>query len=89
MRNIFFLPKIKRDYKRMRSRGKNLVKLDQAAQLLSKTGTLPVNYQPHKLSGKYDDLWECHLEQDWLLVYDINEKEVIMHRTGSHADLFE
>ena len=73
----------------MRSRGKNLVKLDQAAQLLSKTGTLPVNYQPHKLSGKYDDLWECHLEQDWLLVYDINEKEVIMHRTGSHADLFE
>lgn len=89
MRNIFFLPKIKRDYKRLLSRGKNLVKLDQAAQLLSRTGLLPVNYQPHKLSGKYDGLWECHLEQDWLLIYDITEKEVILHRTGSHADLFE
>jgi len=22
--------------------------------------------QPHKLSGKYADLWECHVKPDWL-----------------------
>lgn len=34
---------------------------------------------------------ECHIEPNWLLIYSINSKELILtdFRTGSHSDLFE
>jgi mRNA interferase YafQ len=31
---------------------------------------------------------ECHVAPDWLLVYQVDEREVRLIRTGSHADLF-
>ena len=33
---------------------------------------------------------ECHIEPDWLLVYRINNDELILLlvETGSHSDLF-
>ena len=34
-------------------------------------------------------VWECHIEPDWLLIYDITATEVLLIRTGSHSDLFE
>lgn len=47
-------------------------------------------YRPHKLSGKYEDFWECHIENDWLLIWYIdNEDNLILVRTGTHSDLFE
>jgi len=50
---------------------------------------LPENAYLHKLSGRYAGLWECHIANDWLLVFDLTDKEVLLARTGSHADLFE
>ena len=40
------------------------------------------------LSGAYLGLWECHVEPDWLLVYDVSEELVELAATGTHADLF-
>ena len=89
MRDISFKPQIKRDFKRMKKRGKDLKKIDVAARILATVGTLPSQYRPHKLSGKYEGLWECHLESDWLLIFAVLKKEIVLSRTGSHADLFE
>ena len=50
-------------------------------------GTSPKNRE-HKLVGKYNGLWECHVEPDWLLVYKVTTTEAIFVRTGSHSDLF-
>jgi mRNA interferase YafQ len=36
-----------------------------------------------------NDLRECHIEPDWLLIYDITDAEVVLLRTGTHSDLFE
>jgi mRNA interferase YafQ len=33
-------------------------------------------------------VWECHIEADWLVLYDVTEDEVVLIRTGTHADLF-
>ena len=44
--------------------------------------------RPHKLSGEYDGLWECHIENNWLLIYNFNDTEIILFRTGTHEDLF-
>ena len=38
--------------------------------------------------GAYLGLWECHVEPDWLLIYDVDEGTVALVATGSHADLF-
>ena len=51
---------------------------------------LPQALRNHPLHGKWKGTLECHVEPDWLLIYEINQtaKEVIFHRTGSHSDLF-
>lgn len=48
-------------------------------------------YRDHNLAGKYDGCRECHIEPDWLLVYEIiNDVLVLMlYRLGSHSDLFK
>ena len=65
--------------------------LRKAISLLAETGTLPATYKPHKLAGKYKVLWECHLQPDWLLVWQQNDTELILlfTNTGTHADLFK
>ncbi|MGU9987132.1 MULTISPECIES: type II toxin-antitoxin system YafQ family toxin [unclassified Rickettsia] len=49
---------------------------------------LPSKFKPHKLTGDYYLKWECHIEPDWLLVYEIKEDVVILYWTGTHSDLF-
>ena len=51
---------------------------------------LDEKHRDHKLAGDYQGTRECHVEPDWLLIYDIsNPKLLVLHRTGTHADLFE
>jgi mRNA interferase YafQ len=33
-------------------------------------------------------MWECHIEADWLLIYNVTPNEVLLVRTGTHLDLF-
>jgi mRNA interferase YafQ len=49
---------------------------------------LPPSYHPHRLSREWSGVWECHIEPDWLLIYAVTDREVILIRTGSHRDLF-
>jgi mRNA interferase YafQ len=34
-------------------------------------------------------VWECHIEPDWLLIYEVRPTEVLLIRTGTHSELFE
>lgn len=52
---------------------------------------LPEQYHPHKLKGfRNHNTWECHIEADWLLVWEQNDRQLtlLMLDTGTHADLF-
>ncbi len=89
MRNVRYLPIVKKDQNRMTRRGKDVGKFLEAVFILISKGVLPVRYGAHKLRGKYEGCWECHLESDWLLVYTVTEGTVTVFRTGSHSDLFE
>lgn len=79
----------KKDLKTCKKRGYNLTLLQEVIDLLQTTGTLPERYRPHKLSGSYEGLWECHIKGDWLLIWQQNDTELIliMTDTGTHADL--
>lgn len=82
----------KRDYKRAIKRGCNPKKLETVVQLLQEEKPLPLKYRDHELenSRNFKNVRECHIEPDWLLVYQIIHERLILKlmRTGSHSDLF-
>ena len=78
-----------KDAKLQKKRGKNLHKLFALVDALSKEQKLDHKHKPHKLIGDWKDWSECHIEPDWLLIYAVQEKNLILARTGTHADLFE
>ncbi|WP_374755185.1 type II toxin-antitoxin system mRNA interferase toxin, RelE/StbE family [Dyadobacter jejuensis] len=48
-------------------------------------------HNAHKLRGGYSGYWECHVRPDVLLIWDENEKLMLLElvRTGTHSDLFK
>ncbi|MBY0428414.1 MAG: type II toxin-antitoxin system YafQ family toxin [Alphaproteobacteria bacterium] len=64
-------------------------KLQTVVNLLIADELLPPRYKPHKLSGDYANLWECHIEPDWLLIYDFNDDTLELLRLGTNSDLFD
>lgn len=90
MYSISFTNKFKKDYKLCVKRGYDIEKLQTVITLLKETGKLPAQYKPHKLSGNYAGLWECHIKPDWLLVWIQNNDELtlLFTNTGTHSDLF-
>jgi mRNA interferase YafQ len=72
-------------------RGLDISRLEEAILILAKGEMLPPKYRDHQLQGKLSAFRECHLKDDWLLVYRIIEDKLILslHGTGTHADIFE
>lgn len=89
MKKIRQVSSFKRDLKRVRKRSKNLDKLYLIVERLAQDIKLEPYNKPHKLVGNYVDKWECHIEPDWLLIYEVTDEFVILYRTGSHTDLFD
>jgi mRNA interferase YafQ len=80
--------RFKHDLKLVLKRGWNEQRLNDMIALLEAGLPLPMSAYPHKLSGEYEGLWECHVAHDWLLVYAVTDEEVLLARTGTHEDLF-
>jgi len=69
-------------------RGYDLAKFRAVLNLLREDKPLPTRCRPHKLGGNYKGKWECHIEPDWLLIYQYDDKSVYLLGTGTHSDLF-
>lgn len=65
-------------------------KLFTVVEKLANDEILEENYREHKLTGNYTGCRECHIELDWLLIYEKVDDNLILilNRTGSHSDLF-
>lgn len=87
-----FSGRFKRDYKLAVKRGCDPKKLEEVIRLLCAEKTLPETYRDHVLtnSRNYKDMRECHIEPDWLLVYQVVRDRLLLKliRTGTHSDLF-
>lgn len=94
--NIVSTNQFDKDFKSMFKRGKKRENLDKVISLLLDNLNkgieshllLPAKYKLHKLSGKYVNRWECHIEPDWLLVYYLDDEVLRLERTGAHSDIF-
>lgn len=81
----------KRSFKKCMKRGLDLNAFQTVVEMLASTGTLLPKYKPHRLKGKYNGLWECHIAPDWLLVWEQHDEELllVLVDTGTHSDLFK
>lgn len=81
----------KRDIKLAKKRHLDMELLKTVIDALSEGKKLDESYRDHPLRGKYVGYRECHILPDWLLIYKVVEKELILvlARTGTHQDLFD
>ena len=56
--------------------------------LLANEQPIPKEYNPHFLKGNYKGCMECHIEDDFLLIW-IDDDIVELVRLGSHSELFK
>ena len=82
--------RFKKQFRLCMKRGLDMELINEAMRLLAANGSLPAKYRPHKLSGKLQGVWECHIEPDWLMTWEQNDTELtlLFLQTGTHADLF-
>ena len=90
MLRIRYETSFKKDYKRIVKRGYDTRLFETVVELLVNEQLLPEKYRDHSLSGDYSGFRECHITPDWLLIYRIDNQELILQltRTGTHSDLF-
>ena len=49
---------------------------------------LPAQYHNHPLMGGYNGYWDCHIGCDCVLIYKIENEELLLARIGTHSELF-
>ena len=87
---VRFTNQFKKDLKLAQKRGKDIEKLFSVVNILASGKALAPKFRDHDLSGDYKGCRECHIEPDWLLIYEINNGLLILvlNRIGSHSELF-
>ena len=82
----------KKNIKKIIKQGKDIEKLLDVIDVLACGSRLDKKYLKHRLNDnkKYKNCYECHIEPDWLLIYQYSNLELILVLvdTGSHSDLF-
>lgn len=48
-------------------------KLKEIIRELVASGRVPGKFKPHLLHGNRDGQWECHIQPDWLLIWEQND----------------
>ena len=88
MKAIFQTSQFKKDFKRIKKRGKDLSKLKEVVSAIAKSESLEERHRDHVLSGKWSGSRDCHIEPVWILIYRVDGESLFLERSGSHSDLF-
>ena len=82
--------KFAKDLKRVHKRGWKIASLTGIVKELAAGKKLLDKHRDHDLVGNFTGLRECHIEPDWLLIYEIDRDNLMLYlvRTGSHSDLY-
>lgn len=87
---IKWTSKFKKDLKKAKKRKLDFSKFEEIVKKLAKGEQLPEENRDHQLTGNWLNHRECHIESDWLLIYQIQNDVLVLEltRTGTHSDLF-
>ena len=88
---IKFTSRFKKDLKLAKKQSRNIDKLFAVIEKLANCETLDEKFRDHSLLGSYTGTRECHIEPDFLLIYEKFDDILVLSlvRTGSHSDLFK
>lgn len=94
MRIIQTTRRFRKDYIKLKRSGKKMQKLQTVMNMLIDGKILESQYRDHPLQGEWKKFRECHIEGDWLLIYQLNKdqkgNEIIMFcASDNHSNLFE
>jgi mRNA interferase YafQ len=83
----------KKDKKRAKGSGRHdWNEMRSVVKELMNDRPLEAKHRDHELSGDYAGVRECHVEPDWLLIYDkdgdVKTGTLKLIRTASHSELF-
>ncbi len=85
---LIYTSQFKRDFKKVSKQRKDLTKLEYVIETLLSNKKLEFKFKDHPLSGKWKNHRDCHIEPDWLLIYQLTSDSLILERTGSHSELY-
>ena len=87
---IVFTSRFRKDVKLAKKQHKDLDAMYQIIEKLANGERLDEKFRDHDLSGNYAGCRECHIEPDWIMIYEIIENVLVLSliRIGSHSDLF-
>lgn len=89
MKELRKTSQFKKDFKRFSKDVRKVKILFEIVKKLVNGEDIPVCYKPHPLKGEWKDFMECHVEEDYLLIwYDKDTDVVKLVRLGSHSELF-
>ena len=79
----------KKSLKKMLKREKDIKKISAVVRMLANGETLPPQFRDHALVGDLVGFRDCHIENDWVLIYMIQNDVLILTLadTGTHSDL--
>lgn len=80
----------KKDIKIAKKRRYKIEELQEVVFQLANDLPLDEKYHDHALEGNWANHRECHIRNDWLLIYQKKGEILVLElsRTGTHADLF-
>lgn len=79
---------IKKDLKKYKHQKEILLDLQEIIVLLVNKKALPTKNRDHNLTGKWVNHKECHVRNDVLLIYKLEDNILFLIRFGSHPELF-
>jgi len=90
MYKLRYTKRFVQDLARCKKRGLDLEELWSVVEELVAEGKVPEENDPHMLRDEYAGCWECHIDDDWLLVWKQNENRLtlLLTNTGTHDELF-
>jgi len=88
--DVKFTAKFKKDLKLAKKQGRNIEKLFEVVENPADREKLDAKFHDHELTGDYVGCRECHVEPDWLLIYEVYDDVLVLllTRVGSHSELF-
>ena len=90
---IKYSNEFKKALKKITKQGKNIDKLLNVVDKLSKKEPLDIKHKDHQLYNdkRFKGCRDCHIEPDWILIYKYLEDEIILLlvSTGSHSEILD
>lgn len=89
MKEIRKTSQFKKDFKRFAKDIEKVKTLMSIVEKLERGESIPDEFYPHPLKGEWKNYMECHIDDDYLLIwYDKEDNIVKLVRLGSHSELF-